>query len=478
MKNISFEKFKKQEKYFRNYLAEKSNYYYDVNSLHAKFFIYDKKYTPVDIQKKWDHFLKANKGGKILENIDLYIHIPYCRSICSYCTYLSWSLKKSETLDEYIDYLIDNMKFFRKTFKSVTFRCLAIGGGTPNLLSYEQMDRLLSALFENFKFKEEAVMTCEFCPLLAESSKLDLLKKFGFNRISFGVQSLNQETLAANNRGFQRYKEIEGMVKFARKAGMSDVNVDLIAGFATDTPDDFVQSFIKVAKLQPSSIMMISLNPPSSEYLRKHFGLNHREYYQKYYPKNMRAIFKKVIPAAKKLGYYLTSSNLEDYHWKFHNIKEYPKSAKDTGGNPLKGKIRYTGEFPSHAPASCTFGFGIFSRSQIYASLKYRQVNHLGQFSPKKKIFVGRELTKNDEMLKFILVSLERKSSIDLELFRKIFGREVSAIYPYTVSTLREFKKARVGSKFIKFNLKKPEDKYIYALFFVYEALAFKKKGV
>jgi oxygen-independent coproporphyrinogen III oxidase len=475
MRNKSFKKFKEKVDFFRDYLVEKGKYYYDINSLHSQFFVYDRKYTPITIRKQWANFLKDNKGKKILKNIDLYIHIPFCRSICSFCTFPSWPLKKSETLDEYVDYLIGNMKFFWKTFEPVTFRCLVMGGGTPNLLTHKQMNRLLSALFDYFKFSRDGMRSCEFSPMLAEQPKLELMNKFGFNRISFGVQSLNPETLAANNRGYQRYKEIEKMISIARKSGFVDINVDLIAGFPTDSLEDFVRSFIGLAKLSPSSIMVNSLNPPNLDYMRKHFNLSYREYYQKHYPKTMKAILKKIIPIADKLGYYPNSSDLGDYHWKFHNEKEYPKNAMKDKTSNQKKNMRYSGEFSAHVPSS-TLGLGIFSRSHIHSLLKYRQVSHSGRFDSNNEIFMGKELTKRDEMLKFVLISMERKSQIDLKLFKKTFGRNIVDIYPYTISVFADFRITKTAFESITFKFKKPEDKYVYALFFVYETIITKKE--
>src|SRR3989338_5592827 len=122
------------------------------------------------------------------------------------------------------------MQFYSQTFSGVRFDNLQLGGGTPSILSAGQMDRLFSMLFKSFSFHPDGERGMEFHPASLSEKKLQVLKKFNFNKVYIGIQTLTDEVLLKTNR-FQTAQMVKDAVAWTRKLGFSrGSNVDLIMG--------------------------------------------------------------------------------------------------------------------------------------------------------------------------------------------------------------------------------------------------------
>ncbi len=239
-------------KYFRTILKQRG-YFWDVGQL-RNFFLYNQYLSPEIIKTLWQDFLHTCRDRTINKCVDLYVNIPFCISKCCYCIYPSRIFKNSGDIDRYVEYLIENIDFYAPIFKNFTFRNLYVGGGTPTILNKKQMERLFARLFNKFSFAKNSQKTTECNPHSSEKLKFAILRTFGFNRISFGVQSLNAKALELNKRSYQEYWKIKESILLAKKVGFKDINVDLIVGLAGDTLDHFSKSFLKIAMLEPDRI--------------------------------------------------------------------------------------------------------------------------------------------------------------------------------------------------------------------------------
>ncbi|MFA6193330.1 MAG: radical SAM protein [Parcubacteria group bacterium] len=461
---------KRQIEFFRSFL-EKDAYYSNISRL---FFLSKatEKYSVSDVRQFWKNFVGLRGKKELLENINFYIHIPFCNSRCGYCSFPSDELRELKRVSQYVDFLVDTIKYFQKTFSKTKFRNLYIGGGTPNILSSYQMEKLLSSLFGRFNFlenSEERIRTCEFNASVGDLSKLEILKKYDFDRVSFGVQSFSRKTLTIAGRGYQTYEQVAAAVTMAKKLGFKIINTDLIVGLPGDTPKTFAESFSKLIDLEPTTIICYGLYPPDSQYVKKHFKMNYQEYFKKHYPKTMPIFMREAFKIAEKKGYTSKPFDLAKFHWQFSD-PVYSKIMKAREGF---GKA-YGGEFSACSPSS-TFGMGPFSRSHVYGELEYQQAGSFDDFSETKKIFSGRDLTSADEMLNFVISSFEQGTKIFHQDFLRIFGKRLEDVFPFALQSLRKMKKIRKEKKYFRIKPQDAEDKYIAALFFVYES-AIKRK--
>lgn len=167
--------------------------------------------------------------------LSLYIHIPYCIKKCPYCDFNSHAVKGGFDEDLYISCLIED---FRRDLgeDNREIKTVFVGGGTPSLFSPKSYEKLFNELTKIANFAENAEFTLEANPNSSEITKFSDYRKIGFNRISIGVQSFNNELLKKIGR-VHNAKEAENALNFAEKAGFERINADLIFALPSQNLD-------------------------------------------------------------------------------------------------------------------------------------------------------------------------------------------------------------------------------------------------
>lgn len=201
---------------------------------------------------------------KAIEPMDfsLYISIPFCPSRCSYCSFVSQSVEKSQKLIEpYLQLLLEELKETAKLVSVIGLKLVSIyiGGGTPTTLSAEQLKRLLLGLREYFDLGSCAEFTVEAGrPDTIDREKLEVIKSLGVGRISINPQSLQDNVLEAIGR---RHTAADVLNSFAlaREQGHKLINMDLIAGLQGDTVESFKNTLDMLLELQPENVTVHTL---------------------------------------------------------------------------------------------------------------------------------------------------------------------------------------------------------------------------
>ena len=179
----------------------------------------------------------------------MYIHIPFCLNKCNYCDFLSFK-STDEEREKYVDAIICEINMYPKfPLETVYF-----GGGTPSLLTPEQISRILN----NLNIKSSAEITLEVNPKTVTLEKLKLFKKAGINRISIGIQSFNDETLKLLGR-LHSSAEGEEAFHLARKAGFENISLDLMFSLPNQTLDDLKSDLTHLFSLKPEHFSIYSL---------------------------------------------------------------------------------------------------------------------------------------------------------------------------------------------------------------------------
>ena len=188
------------------------------------------------------------------KEISIYIHLPFCRSLCWYCGCNKVISRKSSDADTYLDYL---EKDFALAASQLPPRHrvtqLHLGGGTPTFLSPEQLMRLNLKLQEYFNIDPNAECSVEMDPRYMTNSQVQVLRGIGFNRASIGVQDLNPEVQQAIHR-IQPFEQNRDVTRWLRKAGFKSVNMDLIYGLPMQTPDRFANTIEQILTLRPERL--------------------------------------------------------------------------------------------------------------------------------------------------------------------------------------------------------------------------------
>ena len=209
----------------------------------------------------------AGREKQLLDRLDyengysLYVGIPFCPSVCTYCSFSSGALSDwKDRVEEYVDALCKELIFIAERSKDKKLNTIYIGGGTPTTLSAEQLERLLACIDQNFSREFLLEYTVEAGrPDSVTKEKLEVLKRHGITRISINPQSMQQKTLDAIGRK-HTVEEIYETFHLAREIGFDNINMDLIAGLPGETNEEMEDTLRQIESLAPDSLTVHSLS--------------------------------------------------------------------------------------------------------------------------------------------------------------------------------------------------------------------------
>ncbi len=202
--------------------------------------------------------LEQRRAGTVAKALplSLYVHIPFCESLCYYCACNKIITKRHDRADLYLRYLgreIDLHTAHCGTGQVVSQ--LHLGGGSPTFLSDDGLRELMAVLRRSFTLVPGGEYSIEVDPRTVNAERLAVLAELGFNRLSFGVQDFDAEVQKAVHR-IQPAEQVFSLVDSARSLGFDSVNVDLIYGLPRQTPESFDRTLAQVAQLRPDRIAL------------------------------------------------------------------------------------------------------------------------------------------------------------------------------------------------------------------------------
>lgn len=201
-------------------------------------------------------FINAVQQSK-QQDLSLYIHIPFCHSLCYYCGCNKLVTRQQDKADIYLNYLENEIRQRAGLFLHKKVRQIHLGGGTPSFLTTEQISRLMALLRQYFTISSDAEISIEIDPRRIRADYLDHLRQEGFNRVSFGVQDTNEKVQIAINR-VQSTEFIAQLVARAKQLGFSSVNLDLIYGLPWQNEQTFATTLADVIAMKPERISLFS----------------------------------------------------------------------------------------------------------------------------------------------------------------------------------------------------------------------------
>ncbi len=187
----------------------------------------------------------------------LYVHIPYCRSKCSYCDFCSLPRGGLSVPDEYVSALVEEIGGYGRD-ERIALSTIYFGGGTPSLLEPYQLERIMDAIRDSFRVLDSAEITSEANPGTLSEEKARTLMHLGFNRISLGLQSIHEKELKTLGR-IHSYDDFLSCFSMLRRVGFSNISVDLMYGIPYQTLDSFRSTLETVTALSPEHISAYGL---------------------------------------------------------------------------------------------------------------------------------------------------------------------------------------------------------------------------
>jgi oxygen-independent coproporphyrinogen-3 oxidase len=214
--------------------------------------IWNDSFGPDDLERVHE---EANAAGS---PVSLYMHIPFCESLCLFCACNVIINKNKAVAPPYLGVLKQEIA---RVSQSVSRKREVVqlhwGGGTPTYLTPSQIEELFSYTRELFNFAVDAEIGIEVDPRVTNRAHLEMLRKLGFNRLSMGVQDFHPEVQQAINR-IQPYEMTRDLIGNARELGFDSINVDLIYGLPYQSPERFAHTVDQIISLAPDRIALFS----------------------------------------------------------------------------------------------------------------------------------------------------------------------------------------------------------------------------
>ncbi len=300
--------------------------------------------------------------------LSLYFHIPFCRHLCYYCACNKIITKKNSDSGDYLQYLIAEIKHKRRLLataengKNPLVKQLHLGGGTPTFLRDEEMVQLWEFLQTQFDFlpEDEGDYSIEIDPRELSANTLKTLRELGFNRVSLGVQDLDETVQIAVNR-VHSAELIENVLNEARDLGFHSINIDLIYGLPHQTPETLNTTVQRIIEMSPDRLSVFNY-----AHLPERF-------------KAQRQIKDEDLPSPanklKMLGH--TIDALTNAGYQYIGIDHFAKPDDELAIAQREGKLHRNFQGYTIMGDCDLLGFGVSSISQIAnANTRYILQNH------------------------------------------------------------------------------------------------------
>lgn len=201
-------------------------------------------------------YLKQRSAATDKPPLSLYIHIPFCASLCYYCACNKVITKDHGRSAKYLEYLEKELNLVLSHLDGRELVSqLHLGGGTPTFLSHAELRQLMAMLRAHFDFSDDAEISIEIDPRTVTTETLQLLAELGFNRTSLGVQDFDADVQKAVHR-IQPYEMVERSITDSRDAGFHSINFDLIYGLPKQNLESFSKTLDQVIALSPDRIAL------------------------------------------------------------------------------------------------------------------------------------------------------------------------------------------------------------------------------
>lgn len=355
-----------------------------------------------------------------MKELELYIHIPFCVKKCAYCDFLSAPAGELEQR-KYVDALIKEIEFNQDEFSGYLVRTVFMGGGTPSVLKGEETARIFQALRGNFHVDENAEITMEVNPGTVTKEKIVQWKERGVNRLSMGLQSVNDEELRMLGR-IHTYEQFLDTWRLVRAGGFDNVNIDLISAIPGQTAESWERTLRTAAELGPEHLSAYSLIVEEGTPFYDRYGKNSGNTGN--WPPlpdedTERRIYEDTARILKEYGFhrYEISNYARPGYECRHNLGYWERReylGLGLGASSLIGNQRF------HNTADM----------EKYLNVCKDMEKGKEQFG--RRTFLHEdmeELSEKDCMEEFMFLGLRKTAGVSCSEFRKLFGKNVEEVY-------------------------------------------------
>ncbi|MEO6306190.1 MAG: oxygen-independent coproporphyrinogen III oxidase, partial [Bacteroidia bacterium] len=209
-------------------------------------------------EEKWISHIKRSFIANNKEGISLYIHLPFCESLCTYCACNTRITVNHKVEVIYIEALLQEWQLYLKQFNGIPIiKEIHLGGGTPTFFSPNNLYLLISSILKTAIKAKDHDFSFEGHPANTTKEHLQTLFDLGFKRVSFGVQDFDEKVQDTINR-YQTFEEVRSVMETARKIGYTSINIDLVYGLPYQTSETVASTIKQIITLKPERIAFYS----------------------------------------------------------------------------------------------------------------------------------------------------------------------------------------------------------------------------
>ena len=371
------------------------------------------------------------------KSLSLYIHIPFCVQKCAYCDFLS-APATEEVRSRYVEALLREIEQEAVFYRDYPVETVFFGGGTPTVLKVSQLEKILCKLKENFLWDAKEI-SLECNPGTVTPEDLKRLHRAGFNRISIGLQSAQEEELKKLGR-IHTYETFLDVFRAAREAGFDNINVDLMSALPGQTLETYLDTLEKVQSLSPEHISAYSLIIEKGT-----------PFYETYHQADLQRDRDGVdrmglLPSEdeERAMYEATKRILAGHGYERYEISNYAKAGKECRHNLVYWK---RGNY---------LGLGLGASSMVDET-RWKQTEHLEEYLNKYGAVTPIlqpekcRLTKKEQMEEFMMLGLRMMSGVSPEEFEKNFSVSVFQMYGEVLEHYQKLGLLEVSDQRIRF---------------------------
>ena len=338
-----------------------------------------------------------------MDKISLYIHIPFCAQKCLYCDFPSFA-RKDHLRKAYIEALNKEIINLREKHNNLEINTIFIGGGTPSVLESNELECLLKEIAKLNMAKDiEYSMECNPGNLTEE--KLEVMKKYGVNRISMGLQAKQDNLLKGLGR-IHNYKTFKENFLLAKKVGFNNINVDLMFGLPNQRLNEWEETLREIISLEPAHISAYSLIIEEGT-----------AFYNLYENDKLKL----PTEEEERKMYHLAKKILEENGFNQYEISNYAKEGKECRHNLAYWNMdNWIGV--GSAAASYINGKRIKNISSVE-----EYINSINEKGEAVEEIINN--SKNDNMEEFMFMGLRKINGIDENEFKKRFSMNINDVY-------------------------------------------------
>ncbi len=372
-----------------------------------------------DTYESWLKKLDKNK------KISLYIHIPFCSSLCYFCGCHTSAVNKYKPIENYVSLLLSEIEILSEKLESkFDISHIHFGGGTPSILKGAELWLIMQSIKKKFNILKNCKIAMEIDPRFFEQNLTIILNDCGFDRISIGVQDFSQNVQTLINRK-QSFEITNETVKHLRENNISNINIDLIYGLPKQTVQTFADTLEKISILRPERISA--------------FGYA----YVPWMKKQQRLIKDKPLNNEDRLKFYRLASNyFLSNGYKAFGIDHYAEKSSSIIQNLKNRKLQRNFQGYTEDDAEVLIGIGASSISSLpdgYVQNIAKIADYIKTLKKNKlPISRGYRLKTEDKMYSIVIKELMCYLNVDLKQVSKKFSKDIN-LFSTNIKKLKPF---------------------------------------